>query len=162
MKLQEFMIVDRHYLLLDGLQGEGPGVIGAIENYLAATTAPGVTWFETTVSPGVMKELLGKRRDFLVIESKNLTEYRVLITVRDYGTALDVAWFLTGTARLSKDFRRAFRFDAGDGDRFDVGTELDVFDWMDLASLVSLTRNALKQAVDEITGKDESADKEPE
>lgn len=155
MKLQEYMIVDRHHLLLDGLQGEGPGIIETIEDYLTAATAPGVTWFETTVSPGVIKELLGKRRDFLVVESKHLTEYRILITTRDYGTALDVAWFLTGTAKLSKDIRRAFRFDTGGGDRYDVGAELDVFDLMDLASFVSLTRHALKQAVDELTDKDE-------
>ena len=98
----------------------------------------------------------------MVIESKNLAEYRVLVTARDYGTALDVAWFLTGTARPSKDIRRIFRFDAGDGDRYDVGAELDVFDWMDLASFVSLTRHALKQAVDEIAAKEQPNESEPE
>lgn len=156
------MIVDRHHLLLDGLHGEGPGVIEAIESYLEAAAAPDISWFETTVSPSVVKELLGKRRDFLVIECKNLKEYRVLVTARDYGTALDVAWFLTGSARLSNDIRRTFRFGDGDGDRYDVGAELDVFDLMDLASFVSLTRHALKQAVDEFTDKDEPAQKEPE
>ena len=161
MKLQEFMIVDRQHLLLDGLHGEGPDLIEAIESYLTTSAVPGVTWFETSVSPGVMKELFGKRRDFLVIEFKTLAEYRVLVTARDYGTALEVAWFLTGTARLSKDIGRTFRFDGGDGGRYDVGAELDVFDWMDLASFVSLTRHALKQAVNEITGKDGPTENEP-
>ena len=61
-----------------------------------------------------------------------------------------------------QNIRASFRFDAGDGDRYDVGAELDVFDWMDLASFVSLTRHALRQGVDEITAKEQPNESEPE
>ena len=60
------------------------------------------------------------------------------------------------TPRLRNDLYRATRFNEEPAARFEIGSELDVFDVMDLKAFFAITRLALRNAVRELTD-DESA-----
>ncbi|MBI4032572.1 hypothetical protein HY374_02605 [Candidatus Berkelbacteria bacterium] len=162
MKISDFMIAEQRNELLDGLGHEAVGLTLAVERRLQAIGAPGVSWRMETIEPGLLRALLGKRRDCLLIENSSacLREYMVLISARRLGTALHITWTLAAAPRIGNDIRRATRFGTDGESRYEIGAELDVLDWLELDGFIRVTRLALKKAVaelrdDEDTGADE-------
>ena len=151
MKLHESMIAEQSHTLLDGYGHEVVGLHLGVERKLEAIGAPNISWRMDTAETGFFRALAGKRRDLLVIEHAQLQEYSVLISARRQGKVLHVAWMLLVTARRASDLRRAVQLDVEPGTRFDIGTELDVFDVMDLKAFVGITRLALMRAIRELT-----------
>lgn len=159
MKLHEMMIVEQFDALLEGLGQEAVGLQLAIERRLAAIGAAGVSWRMESGETGFFRALTGKRRDLLCVDFDRLPEHRVLIAARSFGTALHVSWFLFVSPRFGKDIRRALRLGAESGTRFDVGSELDLFDLCDLNAFVGVTKLALRGAIRELVdSEDENHD----
>ncbi len=156
MKLRDCLISDQSHMLLDGLGDEVVGLHLAVERKLASIADPDVSWRTESGDAGFFRALVGKRRDLLVIQNKHFPEYAVLIAARAHGTTLHVAWMLLVEPRLRKDVRRALRLDVEAGTRFEVGSELDPIEVMDLRAFLGITRLALKQAIRQLT------DREPE
>lgn len=159
MKLHEMMIAEQSDTLLEGRGQEAVGLQLAVERRLAAIGAAGVSWGMESGETGFFRALTGKRRDLLCIDFDRLPEHRVLIAARPFGTALHVTWCLFVSARFGKDIRRALRLGAEPGTRFDVGSELDLFDLFDLNAFVAVTKLALRGAVRELVdSEDENRD----
>ncbi len=104
-----------------------------------------------TAETGFFRALAGQRRDMLVIEHSRRREHSVLISARAHGRVLHVAWMVLITPRRASDLRRIARFEVGPGARFEIGADLDVFEFMDLKAFVGITRLALKHAIRELT-----------
>ena len=154
MKIQDCMISEQAHSLLDGLGQHEVGLQRAVQRKLAAIGDPDITWAMETGETGFFRAMLGKRRDVLVVNNVRFTEYAVLIAARPHGSVLHVAWMLLVEPRLARDVRRALRLDAGPGDRFEVGAELDAIDLIDLRAFIGITRLALKHAIRELTDGD--------
>ena len=151
MLIRDAWIQDQSHMVLDGLGDEVVGFRDAAERKLSAIADPEISWRMETGETGFFRALLGKRRDMLVITHKNFPEYNVLLAARAHGTALHAAWMLLVEPRLAKDIRRAFQVDADPGTRFEIGSEMDAIDVMDLRAFLGITRLVFKDAIRALT-----------
>jgi hypothetical protein len=156
MKIRDNWVPDQSHMVLDGAGSEVVGFYLAVERKLSSIGDPQISWRMESGETGFVRALLGKRRDLLVIKNQNFPEYSVLLAARAHGTALHAAWMVLIEPRLAKDLRRALRVDAEPETRFEIGSELDAIDLMDLRAFLGITRLAFKHAVRELT------DQEPE
>ena len=146
MNLKDGKIVQKYSAMLPGCQGEGPGLIKTIQDRLASYEVPGLSSKEESASAGLLKGLMGKRRDFLVVHNEQFSEWLVCIGARDYGRFLYVVWYLTTSPKFLNKVRSAA---AGDI----LVDELDVFDQQDVEAYASVTRMAVVSATDEFAKK---------
>ena len=135
--LKEGRIIDQWSTLMEECQGEGEGLLQMVESNLDRAKAPGVNWKRESVSPGWLKGLMGKRRDFLLVSNERFVTLLMAVSARDYGTSLDVAWYLTGASSAGAEYV------AG----------LDVFDQQDFSAYVTVVHRAVLRAVEELMQK---------
>ncbi|MEW6680031.1 MAG: hypothetical protein AB1297_03270 [bacterium] len=79
--------------LIENGQGKGEEVLTSTEILLKETDV----WLKTerkTKFPGVIRGVLGVKKDFLVITDPWLGNYEFLVNARDYGKYLDVSYYL--------------------------------------------------------------------
>lgn len=158
MNIQDYIIAKQSHTLLDGQGGETFGLYEAVEAKLATIADPEVSWSMESGDTGLLRALTGKRRELLRIQHRRFREYTVMIAARAHGTALHVSWLLMVSPSFLKDVRRATGLrSAGDG-RFEIGSELDPLDVLDLDAFVAETRLALRAAVHELTELQENAE----
>ena len=151
MKLRDSWIPDQSHTVLDGLGDEAIGFFIAAERKLSAIGDAGVYWRMQSGETGFLRGLFGKRRDVLVINHKNFPEYNVVLAARAHGTALHLAWLLLIEPRFAKDLRRAFQIGAEPGTRFEIGSEMDAIDLIDLRAFLGITRMVFKDAIRALT-----------
>jgi len=140
-------IADESHQLLPGCGGEGVGLLAGLERQLARAAAPDVHWYEESVATGFWRALLGDRRDFFVVFCSRFPEHHVLVGCRDHGSDLTVSRYLVVSPCLRRDLRRALRLGTDQAYRFDIGSELDPFEFEDLMAFLSVVRQALEAAV---------------
>jgi hypothetical protein len=106
-------VLDSWGVLIENGRGRAEEIFREAERFIAESKVPGVEAERREMAPGIIKGLLGEKRDFLVVKNKNLFRYQILIGARDYGSNLDVSWYLT--YRLSFFDRLLSPFPAGQG-----------------------------------------------
>lgn len=148
--LKEGKILDNWATMLEHCHGEEEGLLRAVEANLSAFQAPGVTWSRETVSPGWLKGLFGKKRDFLIVTHERFDDYTFFVSARDYGTSLDISWYLAGSTKnpLVKLASQAAGYIPGS-----AIFNLDVFDQQDLRAYVTVGHRAVRKAVEELLEK---------
>ncbi len=146
--LKDAKIVRQWSAMLPGCQGEGPGLVKIVQDTLAHDEVPGVSWKEESASTGLLKGLMGKRRDVLVVRHEKYTEWLVCIGAQDYGRFLNVSWYLTVSPSFMNKVRGAASAVAGEGNMFLY--ELDVFDQQDVDAFASVTRMAVHAATEQL------------
>ncbi len=153
--LKSGRIDTRWAALLDHCQGHAEAVFQKVEANLKAYEAPGLTWKRESAAPGWIKGLMGKRRDYLILRHERFKNDLIAINARDYGTALDVAWYHTEGPRGLRFWLRLWvltvitigfyllrvRFQA---------PGLDVFDQQDLDAYVTVGHRSVTYAVEEL------------
>jgi hypothetical protein len=147
MKLHEAMIVEQSDSLLDGLGDEAVGFYFAVEKKLDEINAPNVSWTMESADTGLLRAVLGHRRDFLTIRHSSFPEYSVWLSARSNGAVLHLSWLAMAKARFANDVRRALRFRNDNAGRFDVGAEIDVLDALLLSDFFAVTKLAFKTAI---------------
>jgi hypothetical protein len=157
MKLHESMIVEQSDTMLDGLSNEAVGFYLAVEHKLERIKAPEVTWNMESGDTGLFRAMLGQRTDLLRIRHARFSEYSVLISARQNGTALHLSWLVFASARFANDLRRSVRLDGDGGDRFEIGAELDLLDVLRLNDFFAVTKLAFKSAIQGL-GRADAAD----
>ena len=161
MKIRDNWIADQSHLVLDGFGDEVVGFHLAVERKLSTIGDPQISWDMESGETVFVRALFGKRRDLLVIKNKNFPEYSVLLAAQAHGTALHVAWMVLIEPRLAKDVRRALQVGVAPETRFEIGSEMDAIDLMDLRAFLGITRLAFKHAVRELTNQDPELDESP-
>ena len=78
------------------------------QKWLGNSDAPDTVWERVEAQPSLVKGLLhGKKRDYLLVTNKGVGEdLRMYIGARDFGTHLDVTWFLTAEPNWVKDLAK--------------------------------------------------------
>lgn len=146
MNLKDGKIAQKYSALLPGCQGEGPGLIKIIQDRLSSYEVKGLSWKEESASTGLLKGLMGKRRDVLVVRNEQFSEWLVCIGAQDYGRFLYVVWYLTTSPRFLNKMRGAAVGEM-------LVDDLDVFDQQDVEAYASVTRMAVVAATDELAKK---------
>lgn len=142
--LKEEEVVDNWSTLIEEGKGGAERVFKDTESFLKESKVPGLKIERQKLAPGVLKGLLGVKRDFLVVTPLNnpkLEPFKVYINARDYGNNLDVSWYLTYKPK-------SFRF-RGFNPALTVG-KMDLFDQQDLRAYVTNAHHCLLKAVEKL------------
>jgi len=139
-------IIDRWSVLIENGNGRAEKIFGDTEDFIKKSEAPKLSVERKEIAPTITKDILGVRRNFLVVtnfENPKLLNYKTFICARDYGNNLDVSWYLTYKmgifeALLSLIFRGR------------VVPRLDLFDEQDLRAYVTNVHHSLLKAVDKL------------
>lgn len=152
--LKEGKIIDQWSTLIEQCQGHGEALLQAVEKNLARHQPPGVSWNRESVAPGWLKGLFGKRRDYLLLTHERFADYLMCVGARDYGTNLDVSWYLTASTASALIKGLAGIPGVGIAAGMFAGLQaLDVFDQQDLMAYVTVGHHSVLQAVQELMQK---------
>ena len=147
MILDDEMVVERSTVLIPGAADEGPGVLSVIDENLKEAAVPDLSWSEESVSTGLFSGMVGRRRDALIVTYAPTAEWKIVILLYPFGRHLHLCRLLVATPVIAQDLKRSLRLDLERERRFEVGS-LDLFRQLDLAALVSLTRQAISCALE--------------
>jgi hypothetical protein len=91
-------IIDRWSVLIENGKGRANQIFTDTEDFIKKSEAPRLSVERKEIAPTITKDILGVRRNFLVVtnyENPKLVNYKTFICARDYGNNLDVSWYLT-------------------------------------------------------------------
>lgn len=144
-------VVESWATVIEGAQGKADAVFEIARNFLEKSEAPGVSWEMIDAQPSRIKGMVGKKREHILVINKDLKPYRMYMGVRDYGTHLDVSWFLTEEPSILRIIGRLLL------SAFTFGIYLiywllfkgpDIFDQQDLRAYVTVGHHAVIRGVE--------------
>lgn len=135
--------------LIEGAQGRAEEVFKGIENFLKESGVSSIQMERTELMPGVIRGILGKKRNFLVVKDKHfrLKPYQLLVNARDYGNNLDVAWYLAYRLSLIRAVLTIIPFVSFIPKAI---TDLDLFDLQDLKAYNTVCHHSVLKAVEKV------------
>jgi hypothetical protein len=139
MALKHEAVVDNWNVLVIAGAGRGKQVLQQIESMIKETNMPGVILQQRDVSSG----LFGSKRNFLVAGHNNLRDYHMYIGARDFGTNLDVSWYLTIEPGPLK--RAVSKYTMGNPQALSM--QIDFFSQQDLSAFVTGAHYCVKETV---------------
>jgi hypothetical protein len=149
--LKDEKVLDTWGLVMEGGAGHAAGLLQQVQDLLKFSELPGITWQKVDAQPGMIKGWFGKKREYLMVCSEALKDYRMYLGVRDYGKHLDVSWFLTVEPGF---FKSAFSAMLAHGNINALSFNLDVFDAQDLRAYVTSVHHCcVIRAVEAVAGK---------
>ena len=153
--LEKDEVLDFWHAQIAGGYGKDGQILRSVETAIAQSHAPGMEVNYANLATGTFEGLIGKRRHFLVIGNTMhpaLRPYKIHIGCEDYGSALNISWYLATTSSLlaklllpslpndtSPQQRRQEKLDA-----------LGPFEQQDLRGWVSFCHNTLLGAVQRV------------
>jgi hypothetical protein len=144
--LRKEEIIDRWGILIEEGKGRADEIFKDTEKFIKESEAPKIVVERREISPTIAKDILGIKRNFLVVtnfENPKLLGYKTFICARDYGNNLDVSWYLTYKLSLLEALLRTFSRGA-------YSLKLDLFDEQDLRAYVTNTHHSLLKAVEKL------------
>ena len=153
LSLKDAKIIDQWSVMLPGCQGEGPGIVKIVSDTLARDEFPGLSCKEESASTGLLKGLMGKRRDVLIVRNEKFSEYLACVGAQDYGRFLNVVWYFTASPSLTSKFRGGGMVGLASGGGQFALPDLDVFDQQDVSAFVAVTRMATQAAAEQLAKK---------
>jgi hypothetical protein len=140
--LSKDRILDQWSSLVHNGAGNTERIYKMTEGFLDESNLPGVAWKRDQVSTG----LFGSTRDFLIVSHRALSEYKMFLSARDYGSHLDCSWYLTCKPGL---FKKAIsKYATGNANVMSMN--LDVFDQQDLSAWASCVHHAFMRSTKEL------------
>lgn len=146
--LRKEQVIDSWGILIENGQGKADDVFEDTEFFIEGSKAPGIEMKRKEMAPGIIRGVLGAKRDFLVVRAKTnlgLNPYQIFVGARDYGNNLDVSWYLTYRPSLLESllclipFVRVTPLSLAD---------LDLFDQQDLTCYTTNCHHCLLKAVE--------------
>jgi hypothetical protein len=96
--LSKEQVVDDWSILVEGGAGKGDRIFKDTSDYVVASKAPKLKVQRHQVTAGVVKGLVGERREYLIATDQrngHLEPYQIYLNARDYGVNLAVDWHLS-------------------------------------------------------------------
>jgi hypothetical protein len=122
--------------------GHAKEVMQKTERLIIDANMPNVS---TTIHE-VSTAFFGQKRDFLIVTNDSIRDYKLFINARDYGTLLDVSWFLTLEPRAIK---RALS-KAMTGNPHAFSQQVDIFVQQDIRAFVGTAVGIFRHVLDEL------------
>ena len=147
-RLDDQKIKNRWGQIIEGGSGKSDVILKLTQEFLKEGQAPGVTWDFIDVKTG----WFSSRRQYLGVSNEMLKDWRMYIAARDYGSYLDVQWYLTvepGFLKrtLSKAVSKAA---SGQSDDQVLSYVLNIFEQQELNAYTSTVHHCLKKAVEKV------------
>lgn len=135
--------------LIEGAQGKAEEIFKRTEDFLKQSGVSTIQMERKELIPGIIRGVLGKKRDFLVVKDKNfrLRPYQLLVDARDYGNNLDVSWYLTYRLPLIRALLSTIPFISFVPRKVE---DLDVFDLQDLRAYNTVCHHSVLSAVEKL------------
>jgi hypothetical protein len=95
--LKDEQVLSSWGVIVAGGDGKGETVIKQITEFIEKSNLPKVKLQHQNVSPGVVQSAMGGSRKFLVVTNNynpNVKSCKLYINARDYGSSLQVCWYL--------------------------------------------------------------------
>lgn len=140
-------VVDDWSILVEKGKWKAEEVFKDIETYISESKVPALEFKRRKMVPGVVRGVLGTKREFLVVTYKSfrLKPYQVFINARDFGENLDVSWYLTYRLPI---WRALFKFIPGISEASTIVELLDLFDRQDLTAYATICHYSTISAVE--------------
>ncbi len=148
--LRKDQVLDTWAILIEKGQGRAGEILQDTEVFIKESKAPSIGMERRPIAPGIVRGLLGTKRDFLVItdqETFRLKPYQIFVNGRDYGDNLDVSWFLTYRPTLWQAVLSLFPFMSAIPRTL---SDLDLFDQQDLRAYATNAHHCLLKAVEKL------------
>jgi hypothetical protein len=148
--LRKDQVLENWAILIEKAQGKEGDIFQDTEVFIKESKAPSIEMDIQAIAPGMVRGLLGKTREFLIItdrESFKLKPYKIFINARDYGDNLDVSWYLTYKPTLLQAILSLLPFVNVIPKTL---SDLDLFDQQDLRAYVTNAHHCLLKAVDKL------------
>lgn len=136
--------------LIEKAQGKAEEVFEHAGTYIKENNVPSITMERKSMTPGLIRGLLGKARDFLVVaDSQNMRmePYKIFLNVRDYGDNLDVSWYLTFKPTL---WQAAMSLIPFVNVIQKTMVECDLFDQQDLRAYATVVHRSVHKSVEKL------------
>ena len=145
--LRKEQVSETWAILIEKGQGRAGEIFQDAEGFIKESKAPSIKMERKEISPGIVRGLLGTKRDFLVVtdqENFRLQPYQIFVNARDYGDNLDVSWFLTYRPTLWQAVLSLVPFVSVIPRTL---SDLDLFDQMDLRVYTTNAHHCVQKAV---------------
>ena len=136
-------------ILIGGGVGKAEEIFKGTEDFLKQSGVSSIEMERTKLMPGIIRGLLGSKRDFLLVKETNLRlrPYHFLVNARDYGNQLDVAWYLTYRLSFLRWLLNKIPFASAIPSTIE---DLDLFDLQDLRAYNTLCHHSTLEAVEKL------------
>ncbi len=140
-------VLEKWNVLIDGGEEKAEEVFKDTESFIKKSEAPSLVLERKEMMPGLIKGILGEKRDFLVVrnEARRLKSYQIFICARNYGNNLDVSWYLTFRMSFLKSMLNLIPFYSLIPATLE---DLDLFDLQDLTAYVATCHHSTLEAVE--------------
>jgi hypothetical protein len=148
--LRKDQVEDSWSKLIEKAQGKAEEVFEHAGTYIKENNVPSIMMERKLMTPGLFRGLLGKARDFLVVnDSQNMRmePYKIFLNVRDYGDNLDVSWYLTFKPTL---WQAAMSLIPFVNVIQKTMVECDLFDQQDLRAYATVVHYAVLKSVEKL------------
>ena len=140
MAIRHEAVVDNWNVIIEQGAGRGHTLLTTVEQQIKESNLPNVSSGMHDVSGG----LFGAKRRFLCVNHTHLRDYRIYIGARDYGTHLDVGWYLTIQPGFLK--RNISKYTTGNPQA--LSWQIDFFSQQDLHAFVTVAHHCVKRATE--------------
>jgi hypothetical protein len=137
--LKDEKILESRAMMIPDAQNKVDYFFDSVQKLLEKNQAPGVKWEMGEVTTNFWKGLFGKKRDYILVTNEALNEYKIYIGAREYGTNLDIQYFLTCEPGLFK------KMDERSDKSMGMMTILDIFAQQDLRAYSTVVRRCIKE-----------------
>jgi len=148
--LRKEEVVESWSTLIENGQGKANNIFQETKRFIEESKAPSIKMEKTQVSPGIVRGMLGTRRDFLIVtdeENYRLRPYRILLNARDYVNKFDISRYLTYRPTFWQTFFSLIPFVS----LLPKGLlSLDLFDQHDLRAYATNAHHCLLKAVEKL------------
>jgi hypothetical protein len=146
--LKDEKIIDRWSMIVENAQGLAEQIYGDTQSIVNESQAPGIGFERVQVRPSWLKGILGNERSYLMVTNDALSDYRMFIGARDYGSALDISWFMTCepgffSKKLSNILTSGASAQA-------LSLNLDIFQQQDLNAYATLVHHCMLKAIEKM------------
>lgn len=148
--LRKEQVIENWSTLIENAQGNTEMIFQDTKDFINASKAPSLEMQMRSMAPGVFKNLMGNKRDFLEVtdrENNRMAPYQIYVNARDYGNNLDISWYLTFRPTWWQAFLSLIPFSSVAPKSL---SDLDLFDQQDLAAFATNAHHCLLKAVEKL------------
>ena len=146
--LTKEVVVDEWWTLVEGAADKVEQVLKDTEENITKSKAPNVSFERVKVNSGDLSDMLmGEDRDFLRVRDIHLSRYDMYIGVREYGTHLDLVWYLTSKPGIIWQIINTILIFF----KRKLVLNLNLFDEHDLRVYATVVHHCFRTAVEKIT-----------
>jgi hypothetical protein len=142
MALKHEAVVESWNMLVINGEGKSTWFMKQVQQKLKDSKMPGVHFEWREVSSG----LFGAKRDFIVLTHSSLRDYVMYIAARNFGSNLDISWYLTIQPRFLK--RTISKYTTGNPQA--LSWQIDFFTRQDLDAIVTGAHACVKETYKEL------------